>query len=162
MTRAFHILAFVLISVVAWVDVTRPLPQRGPLDPTAQLIELMTEAGFVYLDASPLSRAENILSFKRKNCSATTDIIFLPTLYRISDNALEKIANATGTTSFIYDGEVVPGLSAFVLIPRYYWRKLLVTINLRSPQLWQSIALAVLVPKGCEAAPVDWMKLIHT
>ncbi len=160
MTRLFHGFACALFLAALWFNFLHPSTQPPSKDPRARLIELMTEAGLVYSAQRAMVGAETALSFSQSGCAWPTEILYLPTVNHISPIAMAKIDTAKARSLIVYDGEVVAGLGSGDIMPRWLWRKLLIAFNLKPPDPWTSIILVALVPPGCEAPRVDWMRLI--
>ena len=157
---AFHIFAAgLLVVVVALIGVRVRRPAPAP-DPQAQLIVLMKSSGLDYLGARKMVSNETILSFGSSACAVPVEVLYLPAINHISDNAFAHIAGAGGKPVFVHDGEAVAGLEARFLLPRWMWRKLQVATGMAPARSWQSIALAMLDSGHCVGAPVDWRALV--
>lgn len=100
-----------------------------------------------------------MLGFRPATCSSDVEVVYLPSLSRIDAAMLAKDGGGRATTTYVYDGEVIGGLQPLDLGPRWLWRKLQVMARLRSREPWQSIALALVAPRGCAAPPIDWTSL---
>jgi len=159
MRRAFHLFAAaLLVSIVVFLGLRiRSQPTDG--DPQAQLIALMDQSGFNHLGLRRISGYETSLSFGRSDCATPVEILYLPAIYHISNNAYARVESFGGTRIFVHDGDRVAGLSAGTLLPRWAWRKLLVAVGIKRARSWQSTALAVLDKGDCILGRIDWQKL---
>jgi hypothetical protein len=157
MTRLFHLTAAAALIALG-VIAAHPTTARVR-DPRAELSRLTKAAGLVYQDSQPVAGAGTLLSFKELGCASDVDILYMPGLSRIGGAAEDEIDASGRKATFIYDGAVIPAIGPSNLMPRWAWRKLLVATDLKTAEPWQSIALALLVPRGCAPPHLDWATL---
>jgi hypothetical protein len=155
MTRWFHALAAALFALAVWGALGRGPPPSNT-DARSQLIALLGRSGLDYAADQPLLGGGDMLGFRLAGCPRTVELAYLPSLSRLPPAALARIGEPGSTATFIHDGEIIGGLGSLELMTRWVWRKLLVAVRLRPSEPWQSIALALLVPRGCSTPPIDW------
>jgi hypothetical protein len=158
MTRWFHAAAAALLVLVVWTGLGRDADQPAT-DPRSQLIELLARSGFAYEGAQPLFEGGSAIRLKQAACASDFELVYLPSLSRIAPAELARIGGPGASPIFVHDGDVIDGLSSLELMPRWVWRKLLVAVRLRAAEPWQSIALALFVPRNCVSPPIDWRSL---
>jgi hypothetical protein len=158
MTRWFHAAAATLLVIAVWAGLGGN-PAGPAADPRSQLVGLLARTGLEYEGDRPLLGGGSVLRFRLAACPSELAVIYFPSLSRITSTDLATIDQAGAKVSFIHDGEVVGGLGPLDLAPRWLWRKLLAEVRLRPSEPWQDIALALLVPRGCRAPPIDWRSL---
>ncbi|HEX3408293.1 MAG TPA: hypothetical protein VHS81_13740 [Caulobacteraceae bacterium] len=158
MTRWFHAAAAALFVLVVWTGLGRDADPPAT-DPRPQLIELLARSGFAYAGARPLLEGGSALRLRHASCRSDFELVYMPALSRIAPSELARIGGPGATVIFVHDGDVIEGLSPPELMPRWVLRKLLVAVRLRRAEPWQSIALALFVPRNCVSPPIDWRSL---
>jgi hypothetical protein len=158
MTRLFHVVAATLFLLAAWAGLA-PKPPTTTGEPKAQLIQMLGKAGLEYQREQPIFEGGSVLSFKLATCPSDIQLVYFPALSRITALQLARMRDAETTVTFIHDGEIIAGLGTLDLMPRWFWRKLLAALRLRTFEPWQSIALALLTPRKCEMPPIGWPAL---
>jgi hypothetical protein len=160
-TRLFHVVAAAFFLLAAWAGLA-PKPPATTAEPKAQLIQMLGKAGLDYQREQPIFEGGSVLSLKSATCPSDIELVYFPALSRITASQLARMHDAKTTATFIHDGEVIAGLGTIDLMPRWFWRKLLVALRLRAFEPWQSIALALLTPRECAMQPIDWPALTRS
>lgn len=158
MTRWFHAAAAALFLLAVWAGFGRE-PEGPVTDPKSQLIDLLARSGLAYQGSQVLFEGGSALRFKQAGCPSDFEVIYLPSLSRIAPSELVRTGDPGAHAIFVHDGDVIDGLGPLDLMPRWLWRKLLVAVRLRASEPWQSIALAVRVPRSCAPPSIDWRSL---
>jgi hypothetical protein len=158
MTRWFHATAAALLVLSIWAGLDRE-PGRPNADPTRQLIELLARSGLDYRGDQPLLGGASALTFRLAGCPSDLKLILFPALSRVPSAPLARLDEGGAKATFVHDGDIIDGLGPLDLMPRWFWRKLLVAVRLRPSEPWQSIAFAWLVPRNCATPPIDWRSL---
>jgi hypothetical protein len=160
-TRLFHAAAAAFFLLAAWAALASKPPATAA-EPRAELIQMLAKSGVGFQRERSIFEGGSVLSFKLATCPRDIELVYFPWLLRIKASQLARIHDAETTATFIYDGEVIADLGTIELMPRWFWRKLLVAFRLKAAEPWQGIALALLAPRGCETPPIDWSALTRS
>lgn len=158
MQRIFHAVCAALLAASVWLVMKAPSPHRDAFDPRLHLERFLTASGLEIVGTRRLIGNEFIVDVKASSCDRPVQVLLLPTIHRISDEAWSILQHHPGAV-LIHAGEIIPSLSPTIMIPRWMFRRALVNLQLREEDPWISIALAVLTNPNCILAPLQWNNL---
>jgi hypothetical protein len=156
--RLFHVGCAMIFAVSVAATVMREPPSHASGDASGQLVRFLENEGFSVTGVRTLIGDESIVTARSPACPDPLEVLFMPSIHRISPAAVSRIGRQSGAV-LIHAGEVVSSLDAVVLIPRWLWRRVLVNLHLSPETPWTSIAIAVLPAQGCKPLRMPWNHL---
>jgi hypothetical protein len=147
--RLFHVACAMILAASVVATVVRDRPNQTSVDAKAQLIRFLEQSGFTVTGERRLIGDETTILTRIPDCEAPVEVIFMPSIHRISPIATSLIGKESGAV-LIHAQEVVSSLSADVLIPRWLKRRMLVNLHLAAETPWTSIAIAILPAPDCK------------
>ncbi|MCZ8108052.1 MAG: hypothetical protein O9972_60615 [Burkholderiales bacterium] len=156
--RLFHIGCAIIFAASVVATIMRVPPSHAGGDARGQLVRFLENEGFSVTGVRTLIGDEFIIMARAPACSDPIEVLFLPSIHRISPAAVSTIGNHSDAV-LIHAGEVVSSLDATVLVPRWLWRRILVNLHLSPETPWTSIAIAVFPAQGCKSLHLPWNQL---
>jgi len=157
----FHGACGLLLVLSAWSFLSAPAATGPALDPPAQLRRFLAASGLEVTDTRRLIGNELVFDIKAPGCNTTGQVLLLPSIHRISDEAWAAMRQRPDAI-FVHAGQIISGLSPTVLIPRWMIRRALVNLQIEDEDPWISIAVVVLPGPACHMPELLWGELARS